>query len=216
MTKKTASEFFYTRPIRTADSEEVFHFSPAKQRKLPKSLREPLIVNMVNLRSYWQAKTEAGHFDLNENEQELYGEIYTKLRHRWAMMADIYGVQAHTLEDWRRLAMILATESIPGLQVEIIDNAKPAPRVRTSKNISELISHVQKTAKEMGVGKTAKSTKLTTRTVLKYVFNHWPEHLGKRRANFNSFETHYHQVRKARYQSMSLLKLAEDYKIRRR
>lgn len=214
--KKMKSEFVRTHPIRNGDGEEGFYFSPVKQRALPKSLREPLVVNMIKYRKHCDEKIAAGDFDLNERRHEFYQAIYTKMRPRWAMMMDIYGVQAHTLEDWRRLALTLAGESIPGLQIEIIDFADPAPRVRTDKNMKALVAHVQTVAEEMKKERTAKSSKVTLTQVLKHVFNNRPAHLGKKRSTVRSFESQYHQCVKACHQPMTLASLGLRYKNERR
>jgi hypothetical protein len=207
MPKKTRSKIYETFPVRSEKGDEEFAFVPVKSRELPARLRKPISVNAeAQALRVMKAPNKVSRMQV---EIEFATRLHKEISQRWQNALQCFDAKDNSMESWRGVALNLMREFIPGLSVEYVSQAEAKPRVMTEEHIYAVVDHVDEVLKTLQDGKSAKSAKVLQRNALRHVYKNWPEHLGRKRSTFQSWETHYHQCMKEHAQlSISLLKLS--------
>ena len=79
----------------------------------------------------------------------------------------------------------------------------------TEEHVYAVVDHVDQVLATLQEGKSTKSAKVLQRNALRHVYKNWPQHLGRKRTSFQSWETHYHQCKQEHWKlNTSLLKLS--------
>lgn len=199
MARKTKSRIFKTYPMRSegGDGEYWFGKDEHSVTPLPAELQRRLVVNSEVYFDLYMAAARHHPISVLEFEANFKAELHSRLSARWKALLEAYEVKDGSALAWKRMAMDLARDYIPGLSVEYVDVAKPAPRVMKREYIEGLINHVRKVMEELKASRSNRAAKVTESQALKAIWKKWPPELGRQRSNYKSFAVHYYQCKAA-------------------
>lgn len=199
-----SSRIYRTKLLANEQGDVGFYYVDEKNRPLPAALNEPykfvLLDQLAREREAAKiaskARRDIEFLRIDATTEARLVEVFSE---RWRLLHKHFKTDG-SKEGWRKLAVALATDYIPGLKIEFV---RPSPRdIKKQQRAIGLTLVVAEAFRRLR--KSDDAVKPTELLAMRAVYRKWPDWLGKKPKSLEALSTEYYMRAKQIFDSQNL------------